>query len=444
MSKIIKLVKKQDPNNPIASSIKRVTSDSNIWVTQDPKIQTLKSSNTPTFQDSNSLPFNFLLTCQSGLESLVKRECERIGVGDIRALDRLVKCRGTLQNMYELMIWSRFANRVYLSLAEEPITDFDTLHEVLRNIEWGYYLTGKEQIVIEASSTRSTLSSIPTIQSVGQNAIFSTITTPNYTNNTEVHILILIIDDIAHILLDVTGDPLHKRGYRRDAWEAPLKENLAAALVAFANWKYRTPLLDPFCGSGTIAIEAAMMARGIAPGLFRLFRIEELPFHDAESLETAKAKAEQKIYPSGEYSISASDIDPAMIHIAEGNARRAGVAGDITFSVGNFLEDSKWKIQNSKWDTLDSQSWILNLESNICIVTNPPYGNRLQSEDLADIYTKLIHEVSEHGWGFITTYPIVQNPQSAKADSSFQKGASPLANRKLLNGGEECRFWYKK
>ena len=119
--------------------------------------------------------------------------------------------------MYELLIWSRFANRVYLSLAEETIIDFDTLHAVLRNIEWGKYLTGKEQIIIEASSTRSTLSSIPTIQSVGQNAIFSTITTPNYTNNTEVHILILIIDDIAHILLDVTGDPLHKRGYRRDA-----------------------------------------------------------------------------------------------------------------------------------------------------------------------------------------------------------------------------------
>lgn len=91
------------------------------------------------------------------------------------------------------------------------------LHTLLSSLKWPTYLTGRERIVIEASSTRSALSSIPTIQSVGQNAIFSTLVTPNYTSDTEVHILILIIDDIAHILLDVTGDPLHKRGYRRDA-----------------------------------------------------------------------------------------------------------------------------------------------------------------------------------------------------------------------------------
>jgi putative N6-adenine-specific DNA methylase len=268
-------------------------------------------------------PYNFVLTCQSGLESLVKRECERIGLQDIHAQDRLVKCGGSEKNMYELLIWSRFANRVYLSLSESRIIDFDTLHDTLSSIEWSEYLTGKERIVIEASSTKSTLASVPTIQSVGQNAIFSTLVTPNYTNDTEVHILILIIDDIAHILLDVTGDPLHKRGYRREAGEAPLKENLAAALLAFSGWKYKQPLMDPFCGSGTIAIEAAMMARGIAPGLFRGFRIEELPCFSESLLENVRAEAEKKIYPSGSYTIIASDIEPEMIRISEENARRA-------------------------------------------------------------------------------------------------------------------------
>ena len=270
----------------------------------------------------------------------MKRECEKIGAEDIHALDRLVKCRGDMKSLYELLIWSRFSNRVYLSLAEERVTDFDALHERVRSIGWGSYLTGKELIVVEASSTRSVLSSVPTIQSISQNALFSTITTPNYTNDTEVHVLILIIDDIAHILLDVTGDPLHKRGYRRESGEAPMKENLAAALLAFANWKYKSPLLDPFCGSGTIAIEAAMMARNIAPGLFRSFRIEELPFHNATLLESVRANAEKKIYPSGDYTIHASDIDPAMIQIARENARRAGVAEDIVFSVGNYLDTS--------------------------------------------------------------------------------------------------------
>ena len=291
------------------------------------------------------------------------------------------------------------------------MTDFDALHERVRSIGWGSYLTGKELIVVEASSTRSVLSSVPTIQSISQNALFSTITTPNYTNDTEVHVLILIIDDIAHILLDVTGDPLHKRGYRRESGEAPMKENLAAALLAFANWKYKSPLLDPFCGSGTIAIEAAMMARNIAPGLFRSFRIEELPFHNATLLESVRANAEKKIYPSGNYTIHASDIDPAMIQIARENARRAGVAEDIVFSVSDFLSS-------------------LTSELNPIIITNPPYGNRLQSDDLDGIYTRLLGEIQRNGGGCITTYGV-----------DVRYG---LANRKLLNGGEECRFWFKK
>lgn len=143
------------------------------------------------------------------------------------------------------------------------------------------------------------------------------------TNGVEVHILILIIEDTAYILLDVTGDPLHKRGYRTESGEAPIKENLAAALVAFANWKYKNPLLDPFCGSGTIAIEAAMIARNIAPGLARHFRIEELPCYDRTLMAEVKKELMSKIYPSGKYTILARDIDPAMIEIAKRNAIRA-------------------------------------------------------------------------------------------------------------------------
>ena len=168
----------------------------------------------------------FLLTCQSGLESLVKRECEKLRLSDIRAQDRLVKCNGTQKNLYELLVWSRFANRVYLSLAEREVADFDVLFGLCEDINWGEYLTGRERIIVEASSTRSTLESVPTIQSVAQKSIFGTLNTPNTTSGVEVHILILIIDNIAHILLDVTGDPLHKRGYRIEAGEAPIKENL--------------------------------------------------------------------------------------------------------------------------------------------------------------------------------------------------------------------------
>ncbi len=258
-----------------------------------------------------------VLTCQSGLESLVKRECERLGCTEIITQDRLISCTGTDRNMYELLVWSRFSNRVYIELASKKIEDFNTLYDTLSGLKWTEYLTGKERIIIEASSTRSILESIPTLQSVGQRAIFSTLNTPNTTNGTEVHILILIIDNIAHILLDITGDPLHKRGYRREAGEAPIKENLAAALVAFANWRYSTPLIDPMCGSGTIAIEAVMIARNIAPGLSRHFRVEELRFFNSEIFLSVQDSARSKIYPSGKYTIIASDITPEMIQIAK-------------------------------------------------------------------------------------------------------------------------------
>jgi 23S rRNA G2445 N2-methylase RlmL len=273
--------------------------------------------------ETNTEIQHFVLTCQSGLESLVKRECERLHVSDIRAQDRLVKCAGTPENMYELLVWSRFSNRVYLSLAEERVIDFDSLYALCEGIEWNNYLTGREYIVVEASSTRSALMSVPSIQSIAQKSIYGTMNTPNTTSGIEVHILILIIDDIAHILLDVTGDPLHKRGYRTEAGEAPIKENLAAALVAFANWKYSTPLVDPFCGSGTIAIESAMIARNIAPGLARHFRIESLPCHDKELLAGVRTRGTAKSYPSGKYKIYASDIDPEMVRIARKNAERA-------------------------------------------------------------------------------------------------------------------------
>ncbi len=205
---------------------------------------TPKKKNTASYDREN---IHITITCQSGLESLVRRESERLGLIETTGQDRLVSGKGSLEVLYRLLIGSRFANRVYMEIANAKITDFDTLHDTLVDISWGDYLTGRENIIIEASSTRSVLTSTPTIQSVAQKAIFSTLHTPNNANAIEVHILILIVDDIAHILLDVTGDPLHKRGYREESGEAPIKESLAAALVAFSGWRFREPLHDPFC-----------------------------------------------------------------------------------------------------------------------------------------------------------------------------------------------------
>ncbi len=354
------------------------------------------------------------MTCQSGLESLVRRECEKVGLTDMKGQDRLVSGTGDIVKLYQLLIGSRFANRVYIDILTASVLDFDTLHDLLEEITWSDYVTGKERIIIEAASTRSQLANTPTIQAVAQKAIFSTIPTPNYTSDIEVHILILIVDNVAHIMLDVTGDPLHKRGYRTESGEAPIKENLAAALIAFANWKYRDPLVDPFCGSGTIAIEAAMMARSIPPGLARHFRIESLPIHDREIWVNEKKEAETRIYPSGNYQIYASDIDPEIVEIAKRNAERAGVKSDITFSLADVHELS---------------SSLIDLTSPT-IISNPPYGKRLQSNDLNTLYDILDTSIEKYNGGYITNL-----------DRSPGK---EWKNKKLLNGSEECRFWYKK
>jgi putative N6-adenine-specific DNA methylase len=170
-----------------------------------------------------------------------------------------------------------------------------------------------------------------------------------------------------------------------------------------------------------------MMARNIAPGLSRHFRIESLPFHDREIFLKAKEGFRSKTYPSGSYSIRASDTDPEMVEIAKRNAERAGVSEDIKFEVGDFLSP-RHPLASEGSRNMDSSAKPQN-DGNT-IVTNPPYGKRLESDSLNEIYKKLIREVKENGGGFITTYPI---------DVRFG-----LANKKLLNGAEECRFWYRK
>ncbi len=355
---------------------------------------------------------SLLLTCQSGLESLVRREWEKLGLENTTGQDRIVEWTWDLATMMRLCMGSRFASRVYINLASKKITDFDELFALIAHIRWDEYLDPALPLIIDASSTRSALSSAPTLQSLGEKAIKDTFPGMWWSgkkNDKEIHVLILVIDDMARILLDVTGEALHKRGYRTEQGEAPIKETLAAGLVAMSGWRYKEPMWDPCCGSGTLAIEAALMARNIAPGLERDFRFMDLPFYDRMAHMEVKKNLRDKEF-TWTYTILASDMDDNMVAIAKRNALRAWVRDSIHFETVNFHEDD----MTARWT----------------IVSNPPYGNRLKDDNLHELYKKLIHEVEENGGGFITSYHI-----------DIRHG---LANRKLLNGSEECRFWYKK
>lgn len=289
-----------------------------------------------------------------------------------------MRAQATEKQLYEALIWNRFSNRVYLELGQKKCETFDELFLTVEKISWEKYLPEEIAIVTEATSIKSTLSHTPSIQSIAKKAIVNRLTRHQdshhlYENRRgdEAHIQIFIIQNNVHILLDITGSALHKRGYRLETGDAPIKETLAAALVALSGWKFHETFLDPFCGSGTIAIEAALLAKNIAPGRDRHFAIENFPFFSREIFQNVQKEAATKIFDTKKYQIFASDKDESMIKIARDNAVRAGVRDDIIFSTEDFFERP--------------------FHEAVTIVTNPPYGVRLENENDEIFYKKYIN-----------------------------------------------------
>ncbi|HBB27365.1 TPA: RNA methyltransferase, partial [Candidatus Gracilibacteria bacterium] len=275
--------------------------------------------------------------------------------------------------MAELNVWIRTGNRVYLVLAEKRTRSFDEIFDATGAIDWRKYIPKDAPIIVDAVSVKSELESIPAIQKTIKKAIVTKITGDRESILREddkvrgIHIFALIRENTLLLLLDTSGEPLHKRGYRTEALEAPIKETLAAALVMLSGWRYKEPFLDPFCGSGTIAIEAAMIARNIAPGIERSFAGEYFPWYSADFFKQVKAQAKAKIMTDRTYAITGSDTDSEAVRIATNNAKRAGVADTVTFSNKDFKEYVSEYISGA-------------------LVSNPPYGIRLQDYDLDLLY----------------------------------------------------------
>lgn len=365
----------------------------------------------------------FFITCTPGVESVLKKEIERIGGTNLVVSDRGILCSGPESLMAELNVWIRTGNRVYLVLSENKTRTFDQLFDTAFALDWRKYIPKDAPIIVDAVSVKSDLDSIPAIQKTLKKAIVTKITGDRETmlreddKVTGIHIFALIRENTTLILLDTSGEPLHKRGYRTEALEAPIKETLAAALVMLSGWRYKEPFLDPFCGSGTIAIEAAMIARNIAPGLERSFAGEHFPWYDKTYFTKAKADAKTKIMTDRKYAITASDTDSEAVKIAQNNAKRAGVSDTVTFEKKDFKEYVSTYLSGA-------------------IVSNPPYGIRLQDYDLdllyKDINIVFIKNTSLFG-GFITSY-----------DFTSYCRPGMWKNRKLYNGNELCYFYSKK
>lgn len=367
----------------------------------------------------------YVLSTIMGVESLAKKEVERQGWKIEEVVDRLVTFSGGPEMIPRMNYWSRVGNKMYILLAEEDNIDtFDKLFDTVNEVNWKKYFKKDFPIMVKATSLRSDLWAVPTIQGVSKKAIAKSLawgTNKTILENNDLEkmgILILLVDNKLRVLLDTTGKALHMRWYRLEAWEAPIKESLAAACILLSNWRFKDAFYDPFCGSGTFAIEALMIARNIAPGLNRRFAFEDLELVDSEIIQNEIESAKSKSF-QWEYKVFASDIDPEMIEIAKANAKRAGQDDSITFEVKDFKE-------------LALETWLSGM-----MVTNPPYDIRLKDDNIGSLYKnidRIFRMNPELKWGPITGY--------AEFDDFIN--LADYKKRKLYNGGELCYFYRRK
>lgn len=371
--------------------------------------------------------FKLMATMGAGLEALVARELKDMGYATQTENGR-VFFQGTVEDIYRTNLWLRVADRVKIVVTEFDAKTFDQLFEKTKAFPWEDLLPYDAEFPVNGRSKNSILHSVPTVQAITKKAIVNRLTDAyharGYLPETGNRFVLETAVDKDHVMitLDTTGDSLFKRGYRTEKGGAPLKETMAAALVKLAHWFTDNPFVDPTTGSGTIAIEAALMGRNIAPGLNREFDISQWDWFDKNISQKLKAEARQMIDFDVELDIEGYDIDGSMIEIAKANADAAGVGDDITFK------------------QLAAKDWSTDKINGI-IVANPPYGERLGDEDAAEqLYAQMGHIYNQMPtWSkYILT-----------SDENFEEafGAKATKKRKLYNGAMKVdlyQYWGKK
>lgn len=366
--------------------------------------------------------YDIIATAAFGLESIVAKELKRLGYSNLKVENGKITYNGDEECICKSNLWLRCADRVYIKLSEFKATTFEELFQGVKHIDWADYLPEDANFIVNAKSVKSKLFSLSDIQSITKKAIVEKLK-ESYSiewfseSGSKYPILISILNDTATVLLDTSGDALHKRGYREIGSAAPLKETLAAALVLLSNWRYDRNFADPFCGSGTIPIEAALIAKNIAPGLNRNFACEDWDFI-ISSLTWKKARKEayEAIMYDKEFNIFGYDIDDKVISIARKNAEKAGVDDCIHFQAQEVTALSSKKHYGT-------------------IVCNPPYGERLSDKrEVELLYSdmgKTFRKLDTWSYFIITSYDQFEKFFGKKSDK----------NRKLYNGRIQCYYY---
>lgn len=367
--------------------------------------------------------FDLLVPCHFGLEAVLKREVYDLGYEITKVEDGRVTFEGDEEAVCRANIFLRTAERVMIQVGRFKATTFEELFQGIRNLPWEEYIPEDGKFwVKKASSINSKLFSPSDIQSIAKKAMVERMK-QNYhkewfkEDGASYPVRIFLLKDEVTVALDTSGDSLHKRGYRTMTSKAPLTETLAASLIMLTPWRKDRILVDPFCGSGTFPIEAAMIAANIAPGMNRDFTAEEWTnLIDRKLWYECVKEAEDMIDTTVKVDIQGYDIDGDVIKAARENAKRAGVEHMIHFqqrAVADLSHPKKYGF----------------------IITNPPYGERLEDKaDLPELYTQIgqaYQRLDSWSMFLITSYTDTEKYIGRKADK----------NRKIYNGMLKTYFY---
>jgi len=301
--------------------------------------------------------FNLVATAAAGIEAVVGKELRNLGL-DCQVENGRVLFKGNIETIAKSNLWLRSADRIKIVVGEFPARTFEELFQGVYALDWENYLPlGCQFPVAKAKSVKSKLHNEPSIQGITKKAVVKKLqhyfhrpdSVPLPENGPEFKIEISLLKDQARVMIDTTGPSLFKRGYRTEKGGAPLKENMAAALVMLTSWYPDKPFYDPTCGSGTIPIEAALIGKNIAPGLNRSFAAEKWTFFTPGVFDKVREEARKEIRTDIQLDILGADIDGSMIEIAKQNAIKAGVANQIEFKQMQ-LKDFRTKKENGGYN----------------------------------------------------------------------------------------------
>lgn len=366
---------------------------------------------------------SYFAPCPRGLEGALSVELGALGAGDIAPTDGGVSFTGPFDLAYRANLESRLASRVLWRVGGGAYRDEGDVYARAADLDWPRWFRADRTLRVDVAATRSPLKSLEFATLRIKDAVCdrhraaSGLRPSVSKDHPDVRVHAYLTADQATFYLDTSGMPLFKRGYRREAAEAPLRENLAAGLLRLAGWEPGVPLLDPLCGGGTIAVEAALIALDIAPGLKRTFGFQKLAWYDGPTWQRIKQAAQRRMRPPAPAGIYASDEDaPAVAHCVA-NLAAAGVAAAVTVERVNAL------------------ARLAPAPAGV-IVTNPPYGLRLaNAEQLAAFYPRLGDVLKQRfsGW---TAYLFSGDPQLSKLIGLKASRRTPL-----YNGALECRLY---